>query len=93
MKSSKISPKVLSIENTGEPEIFDWQDAIVTFEGTKYLVKGHSEPQSVISSAFRRDGEILCTRKRDFGGCGKDAIKPQIVPLGVYLAEHGEEIQ
>lgn len=32
--------------------------------------------------------ETLIFAKRDFGGCGDQAIKPEVVPFKSFLAEH-----
>ena len=92
MKKRKTKPMV-KIESIGELSSFGWQDAIITFDGESYKVPGHANPQSVAASVFRSEGgEVLCTRERDFGGCGKDAVKPEIVPFHIYLIEYGEKL-
>jgi len=85
----KIKAKI-DIKNIGDPGPFGWQDALITFDGNQYKIEGHDDPQAVVASAFIRNKEVLCVRKRDFGGCGKDAIKPEIIPFELYLAECGE---
>lgn len=67
----------------------------VRLSGNVYRIDGWRPANIVIGTVTRRhDGVLVCSRSRDFGGCGKDAVKvEENVPLTVWLREVRAERQ
>jgi hypothetical protein len=62
--------------------------------GKKYRIPNHQLIGSGIPKPYwdLATEQWCCTRSRDFGGCGKDAVKPEKnVPYGTWLREVGAE--
>ena len=60
---------------------------IIDVDGGVYKVAQHYDV-TPIKSLRRYDGRLVVDRKRDFGGCGKDALKLETnVPLTIWLQE------
>jgi hypothetical protein len=60
---------------------------LIAVDGELYKIDGLYDV-TPINSLRRCDGRLVVDRKRDFGGCGKDAVKLETnVPLAVWLQE------
>lgn len=66
----------------------DGRHHLVRIEKEYYLIDKFMGSEGVVASIERVKGKLICCRARDFGGCGKDAMKPEKnVPVGVWLSE------
>lgn len=67
---------------------------LLTVCGKAYRIDAQRDMSPANTIRRSSSGILVCDRRRDFGGCGKDAVKLEInVPLVVWLQEiHAEKI-
>ncbi len=84
----KISKPKVSILRSSDNE--NW----LQIEDKTFTVSKGYDLSPIYTAKFNDKGNIVVDRPRDFGGCGKDAVKMQKnVPINLWLREINARFQ
>lgn len=91
MASIKKTSRTL-ITETRDAELRGSRGTAFRYDGRQYFVPfwRAGELMSVAFSTQHR--RVTIVTKEDFGGCGKDALKPIIRPIESWLSSHCTEL-